>query len=172
MWDMDLVLYPDPRLTAKNGDLMEYTPNVALRMAEMVKKNLQLGGAGLAAPQVGWNVRLFVLSAPAVGDTSVIHRIIWNPTVETSGELVPMREGCLSFPRIWAEIRRWTKVRLLGQTLEGPVDLPLEGLGAQAVQHEMDHLDGILFIERMTDADRRLNRAGIRALEERGRAKR
>lgn len=166
---MEVVLYPDPRLTAKNTDLTVYTPAIAARMAEMVKKNVLLGGAGLAAPQVGWNVRLFILAVRAVGDKELTYRIVWNPAVEPSGNLVPMREGCLSFPDVFGTIRRWTKVRLMGQTPEGPIDRMFESFGAQAVQHEMDHLDGVLFTERMSEADRRLNRPLLKALEERAR---
>lgn len=168
---MEVLLYPDPRLRAKNVDLTVCTPAIAAKMADMVGKNFALGGAGLAAPQVGWNVRLFVLAAPAVGDTKAACRIVWNPQVETSGELVPMREGCLSFPKVFAEIRRWTRVRLMGQTPEGPIDEMFADFGAQAVQHEMDHLDGVLFTERMSEADRRLNRPLLKALEERAKWK-
>jgi peptide deformylase len=65
-----------------------------------------------------------------------------------------MMEGCLSFPKIFAPVPRWTHARLTGKTPDGPIDEIFTGLAAQAVQHEMDHLDGILFIEKMSPADR------------------
>jgi peptide deformylase len=164
MLNMEIVRYPNDLLVAKNKPLDRYTPDAAAQVVEMLKLMYRTGGVGLAAPQVGWNVRLFTLGVSAVGDPEVKHRVIWNPEIETSGELVPMREGCLSFPRIYAQIKRWTRTRLVGQTPEGPIDEVFMGLGAQAIQHEMDHLDGILFIEKMTPADRQLNDAAIRTL--------
>jgi len=161
---MEIVTYPSEILLAINRPLQKYTPEAAAQVVEMLKLMYRTGGIGLAAPQVGWNVRLFTLGIPAVGDGDVKHRVLWNPEVETAGDLVPMREGCLSFPRIYAEIKRWTRVRLRAQSPEGPVDEIFVGLGAQAVQHEMDHLDGILFLEKMTPADRQRNDAAIRAL--------
>ena len=163
---MQILLYPDERLTAKAVELKEYTPETSRLVAEMLRLTSTRDGAGLAAPQVGWSARLFILSAPAAGDRDPKTRIVWNPSIETSGDLVPMGEGCLSFPGVWAEIQRWTRVRLLGQTPEGPIDEVFIGFGAQAVQHEMDHLEGLLFLEKMTEADRRLNEPILAALRE------
>jgi peptide deformylase len=164
MLNMEIVKYPSDLLVAKNKPLDKYTPDVASQEVDMQKLMYQTGGVGLAAPQVGWNVRLFTLGVSATGDPEVKYRVVWNPEIETSGELVSMREGCLSFPRIYAQIKRWTRTRLVGQTPEGPIDEVFVGLGAQAIQHEIDHLDGVLFIEKMTPADRQLNDAAIRAL--------
>lgn len=161
---MEIVLYPSDVLVAKNKPFGKYTSEDAARVVEMLKLMYQTGGVGLAAPQVGWNVRLFTLGVSAANDPEPKHRVIWNPEVEVSGEQKPMIEGCLSFPRISATIVRWNRVRLKAQTPEGPMDEIFVGLGAQAIQHEMDHLEGILFIEKMTPADRQRNDPAIRAL--------
>jgi peptide deformylase len=164
---MDLVLYPSNHLVAMNQTIPAYSADVAEQVAKMFKVMEKADGIGLAAPQVGWNVRLFILGVPGPNDGEVVHRVVWNPEIENSGDRIPMREGCLSFPKIFADITRWTRTHLIGHTLEGKIDEVFAGLAAQAVQHEMDHLDGVLFIERMTPADRRMNDAAIRALADR-----
>lgn len=164
---MELVIYPSDRLVSKNQVIKAYSADVAEQVAEMWKVMAKADGIGLAAPQVGWNVRLFILGVPGPNDGEVIHRVVWNPEIENSGDRVSMREGCLSFPKIFADIVRWTRTHLVGQTPEGKIDEVFTGLAAQAVQHEMDHLDGVLFIERMTPADRKMNDGAIRALADR-----
>ena len=162
---MELAIYPSDYLVSMNKKIEAYTPEVAAKVAEMWPVMESADGVGLAAPQVGWNVQLFIMGIPdSAGET--VRRAVWNPTIKTFGDQVPMMEGCLSFPRSRAEIKRWTHARLTGQTVDGPIDEVLAGLAAQAAQHEMDHLDGILFIERMTPADRLKNEPLIRALAE------
>jgi len=162
---MELAVYPSDYLVSKNKKIEKYTPEVAAKVAEMWAVMEATDGVGLAAPQVGWNVQLFIMGIPDVSGETV-RRVVWNPTIETFGDQVPMMEGCLSFPGIRAQIKRWTHARLVGQTVDGQVDEVLAGLAAQAAQHEMDHLDGLLFIERMSPADRQRNEAAIRALAE------
>jgi peptide deformylase len=162
---MELVVYPSDYLVAHNQKIDVYTPDIKARVSQMWEVMEKSDGVGLAAPQVGWNVQLFILGVP---DRSgeMIHRVVWNPRVETFGDQVPMFEGCLSFPGIRAQIKRWTHARLVGMTPEGPLDETLFGLAAQAAQHEADHLDGLLFIERMTSADRQKAEPILRALAE------
>ncbi len=154
MMPMELVVYPSNHLVAKNQKIDAWTPDIAARVAEMRKVMEKSDGIGIAAPQVGWNVQLFILGIPAPNDGEVVTRVVWNPEVETSGDLVPMPEGCLSFPGIRASVPRWTRARLRGRTPEGLLDEVFVGVAAQAVQHEMDHIEGLLFIEKMTPADR------------------
>lgn len=164
---MELLIYPNDRLVAKNQPISAYTPEVAENVAEMFKIMAAADGIGLAAPQAGWNVRLFILGVPGPKDGEVTHRVVWNPEIETFGDRVSMREGCLSFPKIHGNILRWTRTRLVGHTPEGRIDEVFTDLAAQAIQHEMDHIEGILFIERMTAADRRMNDVAIRELADR-----
>jgi peptide deformylase len=131
----------------------------------MRKAMADADGVGLAAPQVGWNVRLFILGIPNRVAGEVEERVIFDPTLEMLGEKMVVQEGCLSFPGIPGRVPRHTRVRLVGKTPEGDLDEVLEGLEAQAAQHEMDHLDGVLFIDRMTAADRMVAEINIRALE-------
>lgn len=164
---MHLLYYPSDALSARNHPIETYTPAVAAHVREMFGIMARAEGAGLAAPQVGWNVRLFIMGVPGPNDLEAVERVVWNPSIETSGDLVPMEEGCLSFPNIYGKVARWTRARLLGQTPEGPIDEVFTGFSAQALQHEIDHLDGILFIEKMSPADRRRISPQLRELTER-----
>lgn len=161
---MELVLYPSDVLVSKNVPISAYDADVAAQVREMFSVMASLDGAGLAAPQVGWNVKLFILGVPGPKDGEAIQRVVWNPSIQTSGDLVLMEEGCLSFPGIFAKVPRWTRTRLVGQTPEGPIDEVFTGFAAQAVQHEMDHLEGLLFIEKMSPADRQRVAPALREL--------
>lgn len=161
---MELAIYPSDFLVSRNQPIATFDAAVAARVKDMVEVMVASNGAGLAAPQVGWNVRLFILGVPGPNDGEAIERVVWNPTIQTSGDLVLMEEGCLSFPQIFARIPRWTRARLQGQTPEGAFDEVFTGFAAQAVQHEMDHLDGLLFIEKMSPADRQRIAPALREL--------
>lgn len=162
---MEILHYPDPRLTAVNKPLGAWTQEAKEKVEEMRLLLSKTNGAGLAAPQVGWNVQLFILSiAGKEGETQ--ERVVFDPSMTPLGSKEPMEEGCLSFPHMWATLQRHERVSLTGQTPEGPIDEVLTGFEAQAVQHEMDHLSGMLYIERMTPADRQRNAPIIRQLEE------
>lgn len=162
---MNILRYPDPRLAAKNAPLGAWTPAAAANVEEMFKSMAAVDGVGLAASQIGWNVRLFIMAIMDKEAGETTQTIVFDPVVEYSGEERFVMEGCLSLPGISGRIRRWTRARLTGQTPNGPIDEVMDGLAAQAVQHEMDHLDGILYIEKMTSADRHLVEPQLKALE-------
>lgn len=105
------------------------------------------GGVGLAAPQVGQSVRLFVTSAGGADEAYVNPRVI-----DTSKKEISWEEGCLSLPRLLGDVRRPEHVAMQAQTVDGkPVTVRADGLLARVIQHEIDHLDGLLFPDRMTD---------------------
>lgn len=162
---MEILRYPDPRLTFPNASLGGWSEDTAKKVEQMRGVLLRSRGAGLAAPQVGWNVRLFILSIPQVGGGKK-ERVIFDPIMEPAGSTKLMEEGCLSFPMMFGSIMRYDSVRITGMTPEGPIDEIVTDLEAQAVQHEMDHLNGILYIEKMTPADRKRNAFAIKELEE------
>jgi peptide deformylase len=102
-------------------------------------------GVGLAAPQVGWNVRLFVMNPDQRTFRPQEQRVFWNPAiVERLGERRWKREGCLSLPRVFGDIERWDVVRLKAMTPAGPIDEFFSEFAGEIVQHEVDHLDGKL----------------------------
>ena len=162
---MQVLHYPDPRLTSSNATVGSWSSEISQKVDQMKALLIRSRGVGLAAPQIGWNVRLFILSLPQK-DGMQKDRVIFDPVMEPIGKTKLMDEGCLSFPMMFASIFRHEQVRIMGMTPEGPIDELVSDLEAQAIQHEMDHLNGILYIEKMTPADRKRNASILRQLEE------
>lgn len=158
----ELVLFPDLRLSAPNRKISAYTGETAQRVRRMFEVMYEKKGVGLAAPQIGWNIQLFVMNATPEDPKG--ERIYWNPHLTTSGDFVDQEEGCLSAPRVWGKIKRWTEAVLTAETPDGPVIEKFEGFSAKIVQHEMDHLNGMLYFERMMPAERRRVEPDIRRL--------
>ena len=134
-------------------------PEVRRLVADMMETMMDASGAGLAAPQVHVPLRLFVFRVPAgrtgetPDDTPVGNTVVINPMLEPIGEERVMRwEGCLSIPGLRAAVPRWARVRYSGVDCDGsPVGGEVGGFHAGVVQHEHDHLDGILYPMRMSD---------------------
>ena len=104
-------------------------------------------GVGLAAPQIGARVRVFVASPTGTRDDVVA---MVNPVLEQGRGKDGIVEGCLSVPDVWGEVRRWASVSVRGQDVSGrPLRIKAKGLHAIILQHELDHLDGRLFIDRL-----------------------
>ena len=138
--------YGDPVLRAKAKPVNEVTPEIRRIVDDMIETMYEEVGIGLAASQVGIALRLMVVGdergGPAQG--------LVNPVITESGGQVTAEEGCLSIPGIFAQVTRAAWVKLDAQDLEGrPVSLHARGLQARVFQHEMDHLDGVLFIDRL-----------------------
>ncbi|MBK1662468.1 peptide deformylase [Paracraurococcus ruber] len=137
-------------------------PAIRQLVRDMVDTMEDAPGAGLAAPQVHVPLRLFVFrvlpdrSTGAPGDAVVGNTVVINPVVEPVGEERQLRwEGCLSIPGLRAAVPRWQRIRYAGVDCDGnPVSAEVSGFHAGVVQHEYDHLDGILYPMRMTDFGR------------------
>jgi len=127
---------------------------------DMIETMYDEVGIGLAAPQVGISLRLMVVGH----EKTMTARAIVNPVIAEQGGEVTAEEGCLSLPGIFAPVTRAEWVRLEGQDLEGqPLSIKARGLTARVFQHEMDHLDGVLILDR-TSRDQR--KQAMRALRE------
>ena len=134
-------------------------PDISRLIADMIETMEDAGGAGLAAPQVHVSLRLVVFRVPAhrasgaADDVPMGVTALINPVVEPLGEETMMSwEGCLSIPGMRGAIRRPARVRYTGMDQDGqPVAREVGGFHARVVQHEYDHLDGILYPMRMTD---------------------
>lgn len=110
-------------------------------------------GIGLAAPQIGQDVQVFVANPSQARGRELV---VVNPVVETGGGSMGILEGCLSLPDVWHKVRRASRVRLQGQDVGGsPLTLETEGVLAIVLQHECDHLQGRLFIDRLSWFQRR-----------------
>jgi len=159
--------YGDPALRIKGKPVAEVDGRIRQLADNMLETMRAANGIGLAAQQVGEALQLTVVDVSAVEDrpstmawngrevnpNDHMPLVILNPRIETGPEKEIASEGCLSFPEISADIERagWAKVE--AQTLDGErVEIEATGLLARALQHEIDHLNGILFIDRMNSA--------------------
>jgi len=138
--------YGDPVLRRRATAVETVTPDVRRLADDMIDTMYDEVGIGLAAPQVGASVRLLV-----VGDEEGRGaQTLVNPTITARGGTVTAEEGCLSLPGIFAQVTRSEWVTLEAQDLDGrPIAITARGLRARVFQHEVDHLDGVLFIDRL-----------------------
>jgi peptide deformylase len=143
--------YGDPVLRRRAKTVESVTPEVRRIIADMVDTMYDEVGLGLAAPQVGISLRLMVVG----DDDGREARALINPVIAEQGGEVLAEEGCLSIPGVFAPVRRAEWVRLDAQDSDGaPVSITARGLRARVFQHEMDHLDGVLFIDRLDPVTR------------------
>ncbi len=146
---LEIVTYPDPVLLSEAQAVPRVTRRVRRLAHDMLETMYAAPGVGLAAPQVGARQRVIVLD---VGEGPIT---LVNPEITAAdGEQVGL-EGCLSLPDLVGEVRRAEWVVVSGLNRRGrPITVEGEGLLARALQHEIDHLDGILFIARLEDPTR------------------
>lgn len=175
---LNLVCFPHPVLRQRAERVAKVTDEVRAVAARMIEIMRQQQGIGLAAPQVGLPWRMFVCDVPEDAETGRLAsldpptatkgpRVYINPEIsEPDGPREPFEEGCLSLPHIRGDVVRPVQVRLTASDETGRlVSGVARGLLARCWQHEMDHLDGVLIIDRMTQMARMKNRAAIRELE-------
>ncbi len=161
---MRIVCYPDPVLRKRALDVDPRTKGLKELVQGMLEAMKEASGVGLAAPQVGESVRVFVASETGEVDKAMV---CINPKLERFGATAEMEEGCLSVPGIRRQIVRPESVRLAWTDLDGvPHEGEFQGLIARIIQHECDHLDGVLFFDLMSEADRLSIKADLEALEE------
>jgi peptide deformylase len=162
---LPIVKYGNPILRVKGKRIEEVDERVRSLAADMLETMHAANGIGLAAQQVGAALQLTVLDVSQVEDrpslmklngtdvdpASAMPLILLNPNLLLDDETTSGNEGCLSFPDITADIDRAVSVQVEAETLEGEtVRIEAAGLLARALQHEVDHLNGILFIDRMS----------------------
>jgi len=154
----EVLKFPDKRLQEVSAPIEKITDEIRELARDMLEVMYDEPGIGLAAPQVGEPIRLIVVDTDWTGDDAERNPLVLvNPEiVESSGRIV-WTEGCLSVPDFEADVERASQVRLRASNLEGE-ELEIAALELQAVcfQHEIDHLDGILFIDRISRLKRNL----------------
>ena len=161
---LEIVKYGNPVLRRKGAKIDTITPEIKKLIADMFETMADKHGVGLAAQQVGHAIQLTVIDVAGVTDrpswleikgqpvdvAENMPLVLLNPEVTAVGEPVTGGEGCLSFPEIFAEISRPQSVDVKALDAKGrPIEFRCGGLLARAVQHETDHLHGLLFIDRM-----------------------
>lgn len=162
---LPIIKYGNPILRAKGRPIEEVGPHIRSLAADMLETMHAANGIGLAAQQVGEPLQLTVVDISQVEDrpstmklngvevdpVETMPLVLLNPRIVLDDNVISGNEGCLSFPDITAEIERAEGIELEAQTLEGDtVRIEATGLLARALQHEVDHLNGILFIDRMS----------------------
>ncbi len=153
-----IVLYGSPvlRLRSRRIELPADRGLLDGLLADMERILALEEGLGLAAPQAGESLRVFILEATSLPALAG-RRVFVNPVVEPQGPPSRREEGCLSLPGIYEDVTRPSRAVVHAQGADGePFCIELEGLAARAVQHEYDHLEGILFIDRIGSLRRRL----------------
>lgn len=163
---LEIVLYPNPILRAKNKRINTFDERLKKLADEMFDVMYRTDGIGLSAPQVGINVQLMVFN-PAGERGEGQEVILVNPRIHGySRKIVPFNEGCLSFPGIYADVERPDSLKVNAQDITGAkFEINLSGLPARVFQHEFDHLEGVLFFDRMTDEVLDTIREQLQALE-------
>jgi peptide deformylase len=164
---LPILQYGDPILRAQGERIEKIDRRIRELATNMIETMHAAHGVGLAAQQIGEALQLTVLDISAVEDrpstlklsgkdvdpTTAMPLVLINPEIELRGETELGVEGCLSFPEITGDIERAQSVLARAQTLEGEMfQIEASGLLARAIQHEHDHLQGILFIDRMSSA--------------------
>ncbi|XP_009334098.2 peptide deformylase 1B, chloroplastic/mitochondrial [Pyrus x bretschneideri] len=163
---LKIVEYPDPILRAKNKRIDSFDDNLKNLVDEMFDVMYKTDGIGLSAPQVGINVQLMVFNP--VGERGEGEEIVLvNPRVTRySQKTRPFNEGCLSFPGIYADVVRPETVKIDARDIKGArFTVSLSGLPARVFQHEFDHLQGVLFFDRMSEGVLETICAQLQALE-------
>ena len=150
-----ILTWPDPRLTESCATVPQVTDAVRGLSEDLLDTMYAAPGRGLAAPQVGEMVCLFVMDTTWKEGTPT-PRVFVNPVIEVaSSEIAEAEEGCLSIPGILANVRRPASVRLRWTNLDGgEASETFHGFAATCVQHELDHLDGIVTFDRVDPAQR------------------
>jgi peptide deformylase len=173
--------YGDPILRTKGKRILEVDDKVRALAADMLETMASANGIGLAAQQVGHALQMTVIDVSQVEDRPstmilngqlvadlavVMPLVLLNPELRLGEAIEPGSEGCLSFPEISADIDRSIAVEVDAETLEGEeVRIEAAGLLARALQHEIDHLNGILFIDRMSSAAKASHSSRLKRLQ-------
>jgi len=162
--NLSIIKYPDPRLRQPCRTIERFDSsltNLAGRMLTLMREG---GGVGLAAPQLGLTVRLFVCNATGEPEDDEVYV---NPVLDELSGGVEAEEGCLCLPGVVGPITRAQECVIRAVDLQGnPVERPGEELEARIWQHETDHLDGRLIIDRMSPAAKIANRRALKHLEQ------
>ena len=149
---LQILEYPDPRLRTKAKPVDVFDAALAKLAEDMLETMYEAPGVGLAATQVDVHKRLIVMD---VSEGKSRPQVFCNPEILTREGTGITEEGCLSVPGIFDEVKRATNIRARAQDVKGKFfEIDLDGLGAVCLQHEMDHLDGKLFVDYLSDLKR------------------
>lgn len=147
---LEILAYPDERLRERSSEISDFSPELKALAEDMATTMYENNGIGLAAPQVDQRIRLIVLDISGPEERTSLMKLVNPRVVEASGE-EESEEGCLSVPNIRTNVKRADRVTVEAQDLDGnPLRIEAEGLLAVCLQHEIDHLDGMLIVDHMS----------------------
>jgi peptide deformylase len=156
MTERPILVYGDPRLESTNRPVELFDEELCALVDDLFETGWKAPGLGLAAPQIGINLRLATIDL-SVGKDHDARIVLANPTIVHEQGKTSLEEGCLSFPGLFTTLDRPSALTVRAQNEYGEWrDLEAEGLLAQAVCHEVDHLDGILLVHHLRGMKRRL----------------
>ena len=159
-----LTHYPAQVLAGSAEKVEKIDDNIRQLIKKMVEIMQQNGGIGLAAPQIGVPLRIFIIAIDTNGQDL---KVYINPTVTTEGTLGAMEEGCLSVPEVYTKVKRYKKCRVTATDLDGnEFTEEAEGLYARCLQHENDHINGVTIVNRMGTAAKIAHRRKLKKLEQ------
>lgn len=159
---LKIITYPDPVLTTKASEVTEFNQELKELCKNMLYTMYEAPGIGLAAPQIGLSKRIFVIDVDysreeteedsgeySLGDFNP--RVFINPKIVETQEQTTYQEGCLSLPGIFEDVKRFKKIKVEYQNTDGETHtIEADELLSICIQHENDHLDGIVFIDRLS----------------------
>jgi peptide deformylase len=154
----EIRLFGDPVLKSKSLEITDFGSGTEALVADLLDTTALPGRAGVAAPQIGVNLRAFSYNVNGqIG-------YLLNPQITSvSGQVKLVDEGCLSVPGLWHKTPRHENATAIGVDLNGnPVEISGSGLLAQALQHECDHLDGLLYLDRLEPDERKVAMKALR----------
>ncbi|MCC7011282.1 MAG: peptide deformylase [Planctomycetes bacterium] len=166
--DFRLTLYPDPLLRKVSSPVVAFDADLVATVRAMFELMYRSRGVGLAAPQAGLDLRILVANPAGEPEKSYEELVLINATIlDRSGPVTLYEEGCLSFPQIYAEVKRPERCKVAYQDLSGQrIEREFEGFASRVVQHEYDHLEGVLLVDRMSPADKLRHKLALAELVE------
>jgi peptide deformylase len=183
---LEIVKYGHPALRAKGARIEKITPEIKALIADMFETMYAAAGVGLAAQQIGRPLQLTVIDVRGVKDrpstlqldgkpadvAGYMPVVLINPEIRPFGDPSTGPEGCLSFPEVYSDITRPDSVEVKALNADGqPIHFVAGGLLSRAIQHETDHLNGILFIDRMNSSAKAEIKAELEILQQETKAR-
>ncbi|HOC44847.1 MAG TPA: peptide deformylase [Thermoanaerobaculales bacterium] len=151
-----ILCYGDARLEAANKPVTDFGPGLAALIQDLFETGWKAPGLGVAAPQIGVNLRLATIDL-SVGSDEAARIVLANPEIVSTEGTVSLEEGCLSFPDLFTTIERPRRLRVRAQDEHGAWrTIAADGLLAQAICHEVDHLDGVLLVDHLRGLKRQV----------------
>jgi peptide deformylase len=161
---LKIISYPDPRLRKVSVEVQKFDESLSALARRMFELMREARGVGLAAPQVGKNIRLFITNHSGKPEDD---RVYVNPVVSEAEGEETAQEGCLSLPNINVDVGRPVTAKMNAKDLAGnPIDQAESGYITRIWQHELDHLNGVLIIDRMGPTAKMENRKVLKELED------